>query len=84
MTFASNGITPLSLAAPVQNIASFKSTGLDFALSYRLGLGSGKLGAGIGQFFLLRGQRGTGSGGGGLGGGRVKKNPLRALRQQGA
>jgi iron complex outermembrane receptor protein len=41
ITFASNGITPLSLAAPVQNIASFKSTGLDFALSYRLGLGSG-------------------------------------------
>ncbi|MBN8829604.1 MAG: TonB-dependent receptor [Sphingomonadales bacterium] len=38
ITFAPNG-TPVSLAAPVQNIASFKSTGLDFALSYRLGLG---------------------------------------------
>lgn len=40
ITFAANG-TPLSLAAPVQNIASFKSSGLDFALSYRMGLGSG-------------------------------------------
>ncbi|MBT2186230.1 TonB-dependent receptor [Sphingobium nicotianae] len=40
ITFAPNG-TPLSLAAPVQNIASFKSSGLDFALSYRMGLGGG-------------------------------------------
>jgi outer membrane receptor protein involved in Fe transport len=39
ITFAPNG-TPTSLLAPVQNIASFKSTGLDFALSYRMGLGS--------------------------------------------
>jgi outer membrane receptor protein involved in Fe transport len=42
ITFAANGTTPVSLAAPVQNIASFESSGLDFALSYRLGLGGSR------------------------------------------
>jgi len=41
ITFAANG-TPVSLAAPVQNIAAFKVSGLDFALSYRLGLGGSR------------------------------------------
>ncbi len=42
ITFAANGTTPVSLAAPIQNIASFKSSGLDFALSYRLGMGGSR------------------------------------------
>ena len=41
ITFAPNG-TPVSLAAPVQNLAQFETSGLDMALSYRLGLGGGR------------------------------------------
>lgn len=40
ITFAPDG-TPLSLSAPIQNIAEFDTSGLDVALSYRLGLGGG-------------------------------------------
>jgi len=41
ITFAPNG-TPTSLVAPVQNIAEFKTSGIDVAVSYRHGLGGSR------------------------------------------
>ncbi|MBB5987538.1 TonB-dependent receptor [Sphingobium lignivorans] len=39
ITFAANGVTPVRLEAPIQNISQFETSGLDLALSYRLSLG---------------------------------------------
>jgi iron complex outermembrane receptor protein len=41
ITFAPNGM-PTALVAPVQNIAEFKTSGIDAAVSYRLGIGGSR------------------------------------------